>query len=69
LVSPRRGKPPAAPDDPASFHLVFTANVPRMLALGWGESESRGARLLGADAFSATSLDNPSPDLHRDNSR
>ena len=78
LVSPRRGKPPAAPDDPASFHLVFTANVPRMLALGWGESESRGARLLGinelpgADAFKATttaaipSHDSPNPDRHRD---
>ena len=51
LVSPRRGKPPAAPDDPASFHLVFSANVQRMLALGWGASDSRGARLLGLDAF------------------
>jgi uncharacterized protein (DUF58 family) len=52
LVSPRRGKPPAAPDDPASFHLVFSANVQRMLALGWGAGDHRGARLLGADAFS-----------------
>ncbi len=51
LVSPRRGKPPAAPDDPGSFHLVFSANVQRMLALGWGAGENRGARLLGADAF------------------
>jgi uncharacterized protein (DUF58 family) len=51
LVSPRRGKPPAAPDDPASFHLVFSANVQRMLALGWGATDSRGARLLGLDAF------------------
>jgi uncharacterized protein (DUF58 family) len=47
LVSPRRGKTPAAPDDPASFHVVFSANVQRMLALGWGAGESRGARLLG----------------------
>ncbi len=54
LVSPRRGKPPAAPDDPASFHLVFSANVQRMLALGWGASDSRGARLLGIDAFPNT---------------
>ncbi len=54
LVSPRRGKPPAAPDDPASFHLVFSANVQRMHALGWGASDSRGARLLGLDAFSPT---------------
>lgn len=54
LVSPRRGKPPAAPDDPASFHLVFSANVQRMLALGWGAGDSRGARLLGVDAFLTT---------------
>jgi uncharacterized protein (DUF58 family) len=72
LVSPRRGKLPAAPDDPASFHLVFTANVPRMLALGWGEGESRGARLLGVDAFNTTATatipTHDSPDLHRDSS-
>jgi uncharacterized protein (DUF58 family) len=49
LVSPRRGKTPAAPDDPASFHVVFSANVQRMLALGWGAGESRGARLLGIE--------------------
>ena len=63
LVSPRRGKPPAAPDDPASFHLVFTSNVQRMLALGWGAGESRGARLLGVDAFPAkTTAPVPIPD-------
>ena len=55
LVSPRRGKPPAAPDDPGSFHLVFSSNVQRMLALGWGAGENRGARLLGIDAFLSTS--------------
>jgi len=51
VASPRRGKPPAAPDDPGSFHLVFSANVQRMLALGWGAGDTRGARLLGIDAF------------------
>jgi hypothetical protein len=52
LVNPRRGRPPAAPDDPASFHIVFSANPERMVALGWGMGENRGARLLGQDAFS-----------------
>ena len=51
LVNPRRGRPPAAPDDPSSFHIVFSANPERMVALGWGMGESRGARLLGQDAF------------------
>jgi uncharacterized protein (DUF58 family) len=54
LVSPRRGKPPAAPDDPASFHLVFSANVERMQSLGWGAIDSCGARLLGTDAFTTS---------------
>jgi uncharacterized protein (DUF58 family) len=51
LVHPRRGQPPAAPDDADSFHIVFSANPKRMLALGWGLGESRGARVLGLDAF------------------
>jgi hypothetical protein len=51
LVTPRRGKSPAAPDDPTSFHLVFSSNPARMSALGWGTGDSRGARLLGPDAF------------------
>jgi uncharacterized protein (DUF58 family) len=51
LVNPRKGRPPAAPDDASSFHIVFTADPERMVALGWGVSEARGARLLGLDAF------------------
>jgi|GraSoiStandDraft_41_1057321.scaffolds.fasta_scaffold63180_3 uncharacterized protein (DUF58 family) len=54
LVSPMRGKPPAAPDDPTSFQIVFSANLERMAALGWGIGEGRGARLLGVDAFTST---------------
>ncbi len=46
LVTPKRGKVPVAPDDPDSFHIVFSANPERMSALGWGRGESRGARLL-----------------------
>lgn len=51
LVTPRRGKSPAGPDDPASFHIVFSPNPARMSAMGWASGESRGARLLGPDAF------------------
>jgi hypothetical protein len=51
LVSPRRGKAPTAPDDPSSFQVVFSSNPARMSALGWGAGDSRGARLLGLDAF------------------
>jgi uncharacterized protein (DUF58 family) len=51
LVVPMRGRPPAAPDDPTSFQIVFSANPERMAALGWGMGESRGARLLGVDAL------------------
>jgi hypothetical protein len=51
LVNPRRGKAPVAPDDPNSFHIVFSANQERMSALGWGMGEMCGARLLGLDAF------------------
>jgi uncharacterized protein (DUF58 family) len=51
LVSPMRGKAPAAPDDPSSFQIVFSANPQRMSALGWGVGDERGARVLGLDAF------------------
>ena len=51
LVSPLRGKPPAGPDDPSSFHIVFSADPQRMAALGWVSGEGRGGRLLGLDAF------------------
>jgi uncharacterized protein (DUF58 family) len=51
LVSPMRGKPPGAPDDPSSFQIVFTANPTRMETLGWGVGEGRGARVLSVDAF------------------
>ena len=53
LVSPMRGKPPAAPDDPSSFQIVFSANPGRMSSLGWGVGEERGARVIGPDAFRA----------------
>jgi uncharacterized protein (DUF58 family) len=61
LVEPRRGKAPAAPHDPSSFHVAFTPNPARMAALGWGMGESRGARLLGRDAFDET----PQPSASR----
>ena len=51
LVSPLRGKPPSAPDDPSSFQVVFSANPSRMSALGWGVGEERGARVIGPEAF------------------
>jgi len=51
LVTPTKGRPPAAPDDPSSFHIVFSANPERMSAIGWGMGESRGIRMLGADQF------------------
>jgi uncharacterized protein (DUF58 family) len=51
LVSPMRGKAPAAPDDPSSFQIVFSANPARMSSLGWGIGEERGARMIGPEAF------------------
>jgi uncharacterized protein (DUF58 family) len=51
LVSPMKGKTPAAPDDPSSFQIVFSSNPQRMTALGWGSGEERGGRMLGLDAF------------------
>jgi uncharacterized protein (DUF58 family) len=61
LVSPMRG-PSAdhqrdALDDPGSFHIVFSVNPERMAALGWGEGESGGGRLLGAAAFQSAEVD------------
>jgi uncharacterized protein (DUF58 family) len=52
LVSPMRGKIPAAPDDPSSYQLIFTSNPQRMSGLGWGVGNERGARMVGLDAFS-----------------
>ena len=52
LVSPMRGKSAEVPDDPTSFQIVFSVNPERMVALGWGACENRGACMLGADAFS-----------------
>ncbi len=57
LVAPRCGKACSIPDDPSSFHLVFSVNPARMSALGWGAGDSRGARLLGPDAFKDLPLD------------
>lgn len=51
LVTPMRGRPPAAPDETASFQLVFSANLERMASLGWGAGDQRTARLLGPDAL------------------
>ena len=51
LVSPMKGKPPAAPDDPSSFQIVFSANPERMSALGWARSERQGTRVLGPGTF------------------
>jgi len=50
LVTSMRGRPGAAPDDADTFQIVFSANLERMEALGWGE-ESLGARMLGLDAL------------------
>jgi uncharacterized protein (DUF58 family) len=51
LVSPLRGKPPLAPEEPGSFQIVFTAQPGRMESLGWDVGDSRTSRLLGPDAF------------------
>jgi uncharacterized protein (DUF58 family) len=51
LVSPMRGKPPAAPDDPNSFQIVFSADPERMSALGWAGGEGQGSRVLGPGTF------------------
>ena len=52
LVSPMGGRTPTAPNDTHSFQIVLSANPERMAALGWGGPDGRGARMLGADAFS-----------------
>jgi uncharacterized protein (DUF58 family) len=49
LVSPMRGKAPAAPDDYESFQIVLSAQPGRMEALGWGQGEGRGARILSPE--------------------
>ncbi len=51
LVSPLRGKPPAAPEETGSFQIVFTAQPGRMESLGWDVSDRRTSRVLGPDAF------------------
>lgn len=65
LVTPRRGKMPAAPQDPASFHIAFSADPARMSSLGWGMGESRGARLLGPDSFEASNEPQMNADARR----
>jgi hypothetical protein len=40
-----RGRPPAAPDETATFQLVFSANPQRMASLGWD-----AAKMLGPDS-------------------
>jgi uncharacterized protein (DUF58 family) len=57
LVSPMRGKAPAAPDDPSSYQIVFSSNPQRMQTLGWGVGDERGARVLGLDAFTGAVVD------------
>lgn len=49
VVSPMRGRPPAAPDDKDSFHIVMSAQPQQMESLGWGRGEGRGARVLSPD--------------------
>ena len=51
LVSPLRGKPPAAPEETGSFQIVFTAQPGRMESLGWDVGDRRTSRVLGPDAF------------------
>lgn len=57
LVSPLKGKAPAAPDDSSSYQLIFTSNPQRMASLGWGAGDERGSRMLGLDAFAQTAQD------------
>ena len=47
LVMPNNGKSPELPDDPGSFHIVFSGDLERMVSLGWGTGDERSARLLG----------------------
>jgi uncharacterized protein (DUF58 family) len=52
LVTPLRGRPPVIPDEQASFQIVLSADLERMISLGWSrEDDSRSVRLLGPDAF------------------
>ncbi|HEY4363170.1 MAG TPA: DUF58 domain-containing protein [Bryobacteraceae bacterium] len=54
LVTPMRGRPPAAPDEAAGYQVVFSANLPRMTELGWGTGDNRTSRLLGLDTLPRT---------------
>ncbi|MBV8846953.1 MAG: DUF58 domain-containing protein [Bryobacterales bacterium] len=47
LVTPKQDKMPAAPDDPASFEIVFSENPERMISLGWGLGDDTGTRVVG----------------------
>jgi uncharacterized protein (DUF58 family) len=47
LVMPNGDKSPEGPDDPGSFHIVFSGDPEKMMALGWGLGDERNALLLG----------------------
>jgi hypothetical protein len=47
LVTPNGHKLAEAPDDPASFHIVFSNDPEKMVSLGWGAGDERSARVLG----------------------
>ena len=51
LVTPNGQKSPEAPDDPASFHIVFSNDPEKMVSLGWGAGDERSARVLGPGDF------------------
>ena len=51
LVSPLRGKPPQGPDESGSFQIVFTASPGRMSALGWGNGDPAGTRVISPGSW------------------
>lgn len=51
LVSPTRGKIPAAPHDPNEYQIMFSARPERLSAFGWDSAGGPGARVVGRDAF------------------